>query len=198
MILRPLTVAALAAAALLPPAASAAPSFGVHAIFTGGESRSTYHVGEVLYADVHTVDGAKITTICWDPAPIARPACSASRVGAPARTGTQRLTLRLSDGTLLRHEARIVRAATHVDARPLRAVSATVTCQDATLFGNLDRSTDHLRDPGGTVRRGDRVALYNRLGPRAIFTWDYRTNRAGFALASCAKDDAPAPDRRGS
>ena len=37
-----------------------------------------------------------------------------------------------------------------------------------------------------TLRRGARVALYNRIAPDKIFMWDYATNLGGFASESCA------------
>jgi hypothetical protein len=40
------------------------------------------------------------------------------------------------------------------------------------------------------VKRGDRVALYNRIAPGKIFMWSYATNRGGFASESCAQTGA--------
>lgn len=177
------TVAVLVALTL-PAAASAKASLGAHAIFSGGGDRSTVHVGEVLNADVHDAGGAKVTAVCWDPAPIARPACSRLRTGAPAHTGVQRIAARLSDGTLLRHSVRVITAATKVGGP--RAVPARIDCTDAHLFGNVDTHSGHLRDRRATVRRNDRVALYNRLGPGNIFTWSYAQNTGGFMREDCA------------
>jgi hypothetical protein len=71
-----------------------------------------------------------------------------------------------------------------------RAVPATVRCQDVTLFGNYDQRRHRSRDPRGTLRRGARVALYNRIAPGKIFMWDYATNLGGFASEACTQTAA--------
>src|ERR1700712_2754945 len=96
-----LAVAAVAVGAVTVPSAgaagAAAPSVRVHAIF-GGQGA---HVGQVLDVRTKGHTSARVTEICWDPAPIGRPACSRSANGAPSAVGTTKLTLKLADGTEL-------------------------------------------------------------------------------------------------
>jgi hypothetical protein len=180
--------ALVACAAVVPAVASAqaqAPALRVHAIFTGGGERSTVHLGEVLFTDVRNAGGKKLTQVCFSPAPISRPACSASRVVAPSALGATTITATLSDGTKLTRTVSVIAAAKRVGGP--RAVPATITCQDMTLFGNYDQRRNKSRDPRGTINRGARVALYNRIGPGKIFMWDYATNLGGFGSERCAQ-----------
>jgi hypothetical protein len=91
----------------------------------------------------------------------------------------------LTDGTKLSRTFTAHAPATKVGGP--RAVPATITCQDVTLFGNYDQRRHRSRDPRETIRRGARVALYNRIAPGKIFMWDYATNRGGFASERCAQ-----------
>lgn len=189
-VLRALAGAALALAAICPAVASAqsspAPALRVHAIFTGDSApRSTFHVGEALFVDVSNAGRRKLAQACFSPAPIARPACSAAHIAAPAQVGSVTITATLDDGTKLSKVISSVAPATHVGRS--RAVPATITCQDVTLFGNYDRRRHRSRDPFETMRRGTQVGLYNVIAPGKIFMWDYATNRGGFATQSCAK-----------
>jgi hypothetical protein len=182
-------VGALVAGAALSPAVASAqaqsPSLRVHAIFTGGGERTTVHLGEVLFTDVRNAGGRKLTQVCFAPAPISRPACSASRVAAPSALGATTVTATLSDGTKLTRTLSVIGSATRVGGS--RAVPATITCQDMTLFGNYDRRRQKSLTPRGTIHRGARVALYNRIGPGKIFMWDYATNLGGFGSERCAQ-----------
>jgi hypothetical protein len=189
-----LAMAALATATLGVATASAqtrAPALRVHAIFAGGQE-TNFHAGQVLMADVRNAGGRRITQVCWSPAPIARPACSASRLAAP-QPGPNRVTATLDDGTTFTQTFTAHRPATRVGGR--LAVPATITCADLTLFGNYDRRRQRSLDPRGTVRRGARVALYNVIGPGKIFMWDYATNVGGFASRRCAATENPADAR---
>jgi hypothetical protein len=185
---RALVGALVAGAALAPAVASAqaqSPQLRVHAIFTGGGDRATVHLGEVLFTDVPNAGGRKLTQVCFSPAPISRPACSASRVAAPSALGATTITATLSDGTKLARTVSVIEAAKRVGGP--RAVPATITCQDMTLFGNYDEHRHKSRDPRGTIHRGARVAMYNRIGPGKIFMWDYATNLGGFGSERCAQ-----------
>ena len=185
---RALVGALVAGAALAPAVASAqaqSPQLRVHAIFTGGGDRATVHLGEVLFTDVPNAGGRKLTQVCFSPAPISRPACSASRVAAPSALGATTITATLSDGTKLARTVSVIEAAKRVGGP--RAVPATITCQDMTLFGNYDQRRHKSRDPRGTIHRGARVAMYNRIGPGKIFMWDYATNLGGFGSERCAQ-----------
>ena len=182
---RAVTGAVLALAALSPAVASAqSPTLRVHAIFSGGQA-SNFHVGQVLDIDVRNAGAGKLTQVCMTPAPIARPACSAARNAAPSQAGATTVQVTLSDGTKLTQTFTTHAAATKVDGP--RAVPATITCQDATLYGNYDQRRKRSRDPIETIRRGTQVGLYNLIAPGKIFMWDYATNKAGFASQSCAK-----------
>ena len=183
--------ALIAGAALSPAVASAqarSPSLRVHAIFTGGGERRTAHVGEALFTDVRDAGGRKLTQVCFAPAPISRPACSASRVAAPSQTGALTVTATLSDGTTLTRALDVIEPATKVGGP--RAVPATIACQDMTLFANYDGRRHKSLDPRETILRGARVGLYNRIAPGKIFMWDYATNLGGFASERCAQPGA--------
>jgi hypothetical protein len=184
--------ALVAGAALAPAVASAqssSPALRVHAIFTGDSgARSTYHVGEALFSDIQSSGGHKLAQVCFSPAPMARPACSAASIAAPAQPGPLTVTATLDDGTTLTKTLNIIPAATHVGGS--RAVPATITCQDVGLYGNYDRRRHHSLDLFETMTRGTSVGLYNRIAPGKIFMWDYAKNRGGFASESCAKAGA--------
>jgi hypothetical protein len=185
-----LTAALIAGAALSPAVASAqtpAPSLRVHAIFAGGRA-SNFHAGEVLFIDVRNAGGRKVTQICYSPAPIARPACGAAPTAAPSQPGPTTIAVTLSDGTKLSRTLNVLAPATKVGGP--RAVPATIACNDVTVFGNYDQRRHKSRDPRGTLHRGARVALYNRIAPGKIFMWDYATNLGGFASESCAQTSA--------
>jgi hypothetical protein len=188
---RALVGALVAGAALVPAVASAqapTPTLRVHAIFTGGGERATVHLGEVLFTDVRNAGGRKLTQVCYSPAPISRPACSASRIAAPSALGPTTISATLSDGTKLTTTVAVIAAARRVGGP--RAVPATITCRDMTVFGNYDQRRHRSVGPRGTLHRGDRLALYNRIAAGKIFMWDYATNLGGFASEACAKPDS--------
>ena len=183
---RTATIAAvvIAAAALGATSASAqtpAPGLRVHAVFSGAQT-TNFHAGQVLIVDLPRASG-QITQVCWSPAPIARPACSPSRLAAP-QPGPNTITVTLADGRTLTRTFTAHLPATRVGGR--LAVPATITCADVTLFGNYDRRRGRSFTPRGTLSRGARVALYNVIGPGKIFMWDYATNLGGFASQRCA------------
>jgi hypothetical protein len=180
-------VGALVAGAVLAPAVASAqapsPSVRIHAIFTGSQS-ANFHVGQVLLTDVRNAGGRKVTQICFTPAPIARPACGTVGTAAPSQVGPTTVAVTLNDGTKL---TRTFTA--HAPARKVggpRAVPATIHCTDVGLYGNYDRRRHRSIGVRETLRRGARVALYNRIAPDKIFMWDYATNLGGFASESCA------------
>ena len=177
----------IAGAALSPAVASAqspSPSLRLHAIFAGGRT-TNFHAGEVLFADVSNAGGRKITQVCFTPAPIARPACGTVSTAAPSQVGPTTVTITLNDGTKLTKTFTVHAPATKVGGP--RAVPATVTCQNLTLFGNYDERRHRSRDPRETIQRGAKVALYNRIAPGKIFMWDYARNIGGFASERCAQ-----------
>lgn len=192
--LRPIAIRTLAGALIAAAALTAAvvatataqttgPTLRVHAIFSGGRAQS-FHAGEVLMVDVPRAGGRKLTQVCWTPAPIARPDCSPSSLAAP-HAGPLTITATLDDGTRLTRTLRIHAPATKVDGP--RAVPATITCRDVTLFGNYDRRAHRSHDPRGTIRAGAQVGLFNVIGADKIFMWDYATNLGGFGTEHCAR-----------
>ena len=184
-VMRAAAGAVLALGAVSPAVASAqAPALRVHAIFSGGQA-TNFHVGQVLDIDVRNAGGRKITQVCLTPAPIARPACSASRNAAPSQAGPTTVTATLSDGTRFTQMFTTHAPATKVGGP--RAVPATITCQDVTLFGNYNQRRHRSADPMEVARRGTQVGLYNFIAPGKIFMWDYATNKGGFASRACAK-----------
>jgi hypothetical protein len=188
--------ALVAGAALVPAVASAqapSPSLRIHPIFTGGADRSTVHIGEVLFTDVRNAGGRKLTQICFDPAPIARPACGTAPTAAPSQGGPTTVTATLGDGTKLARTLTVVSAATKVGGP--RAVPATIACRDVSVYGNYDRRRHRSIGVRETVNRGARVALYNRIAPGKISIWDYATNVGGFASENCARPDATWTER---
>jgi hypothetical protein len=176
----------LAAAFAIPSAASAAgsPSLQLHAIFSGGQARN-FHVGQVLQALVRNGGGQKVTQICWSPAPIGRPPCSAANTGAPVAAGTLTVTATLSDQSTLTATTRVLGPATKVGGP--RMVPSRITCGRVGLFGNYDRRNHRSLDLVETMTTGTRVGTLNRIAPGKIFMWDYATNLGGFASERCAQ-----------
>lgn len=176
--------AVLGAALLVPAGASAATASGidVHTIFGGGSA----HAGAPVYVAFHR-GALHSTQVCWSPAPVDRPACSASKFGVPARAGTQKLTLTLSDGSTRRTTLAVAAAATKLPgtsggpARPMH-----VTCE-TTLYGN--GYDGRLRDDAGPIPAGGHVAAYYRVPkhPRIVQVWDDTSANAGFISDRCLK-----------
>jgi hypothetical protein len=179
-----LTAAAVACASLASSAAAAAPTVKVHSIF-GGKG---IHVGQIL--DVRA-SGAKATQVCWDPAPLNRPACSASENGAPSQTGTTKLTVKLAGGKTLHKSIHVDAAFTHrgghggSDAAPGHVCSKGIT-----LWGNVPQKGSSIKHPADKVTTLDadaEVAQYNRVGDYVLY-WEYATNKAGFGKLGCVTD----------
>jgi hypothetical protein len=169
-----------AAVALL----AAAPSLSLHAIFSGGQTRDI-RAGQVLYANVRDSGGQGIREICWDPAPIGRPACGTARTGAPAAPGTQRVVVTLSDASTLTKTIRVLAPATRFGGA--RMVPAHIVCADAGLYGNYDRRRRRSLTLLERMPRGTQVGVLNRIAPGKIFMWDYATATGGFASERCAR-----------
>jgi hypothetical protein len=177
--LLPLAAAATLASAGLANAAATTPQVKVHAIFGGTGA----HVGQVLDVRTSGHTTSKVTEICWDPAPIERPACSPSVNGAPSAVGITKLTLKLQDGTRLTKSIKVTAAYRHrgghggSDAAP-----GHVTCAGLKLYGNVGAN-----DLRVTLASGTRVAQYNQY-KNHIFYWEYATNKSGFGKPGCVAD----------
>jgi hypothetical protein len=130
--------------------------------------------------DVRASRQAKATEVCWDPAPIDRPACSPSANGAPSATGPTTLTLTLQDGSKLTKRLDVAPAYTRIGGRGgSDAAAGHVRCAQLVVTGNPGG-----RDKRTTLHSGDRVAIYNKIG-KTRFLWHYADNKAGFAKATC-------------
>jgi hypothetical protein len=190
--LLPITAAAFAAAACAaagsahaaPAPTGAAPSLSVHAIFSGGQTTGV-RAGQVLMAIVRHSGGQGVRQICWDPAPIGRPACGTATTGAPAQAGTQRVTVTLSDASTLTASVPVRGPATRFNGRYM--APSHIVCNSVGLFGNYDRRHHRSVDRVETMTRGTQVGVLNRIAPGKIFMWDYATARAGFASERCAQ-----------
>jgi hypothetical protein len=164
--------------------AAVAPTVSLHAIFSGGQ-RHDIHAGQVLYAGVSHSGGQGIRSICWDPAPIGRPACGTARTGAPAAAGSQRVVITLSDASTLTRTIRVLPPATRFGRAHM--VPSHIVCDDAGLYGNYDRRRHRSHDLVERMPRGTQVGVLNRIAPGKIFMWDYRTAKGGFASERCAE-----------
>ena len=162
---------------------AAAPSLSLHAIFSGGQ-RTNFHAGQVLFAGVRDSGGQGVRSICWEPAPIGRPACGTAETGAPARPGPQRVVVTLSDASTLTRTVRILPPATRFGRSHM--VPARIRCDSVGLYGNYDRRRHRSRDLIATMPRGTRVGVLNRIAPGKIFMWDYARAKGGFATERCA------------
>jgi hypothetical protein len=181
-------IAALLTAAALTPATAVAataakPAVDVHPIF-GASASHRYSVGQPLF--VAPRGKATVRSVCWTPAPIDAPACSLSKFGAPARTGTQKITVTLKNGAVLDFSARVHAAATKLPGAgggPARPLAVTCTTR---FYGN--GYNGHLHDERKpALATGDHVAAYYRVpGHRHLVqVWDYRHRRAGFVRDAC-------------
>jgi hypothetical protein len=173
--------------AALPATASAQKasrfSVTVHAIFSGGQS-SSFTAGQPLQVSFtdrrHRV---RETRICWTPAPVARPSCSLDSMGAPASSGSQRITVRLSNGSSISKTLQIKAAATTIASSPsgnVTAVPVALTCATP-LLADASTSSPSL----GTLANGQFVAAYYRASSSLTQVWSYASQRAGFVSSSC-------------
>jgi hypothetical protein len=174
---------ALAAPASAATPTGAAPSLSVHAIFGGGTT--DIRVGQTLIATVRNSGGQDIRQICWDPAPIGRPACGTATTGAPALGGVQRVVVTLSDASTLTRSIRVGPPATRFNGPKM--VPSHIVCDSVGLYGNYDRRRKRSVGLQETMRRGTQVGVLNRIAPGKIFMWDYATAKAGFASERCAR-----------
>jgi len=164
--------------------AAVAPSLSVHAIFSSGQTENI-RAGQALMAQVRNSGGQDVRSICWDPAPIGRPACGTTPTGAPAKAGPQKVVVTLSDSSTLTKTIDVLPPATRFGGR--RMVPATITCANVGLYGNYDRRRKRSRDLLETMPRGTQVGVLNRIAPGKIFMWDYARSTGGFASERCAQ-----------
>jgi hypothetical protein len=166
-----------------PQPTGAAPSLSVHAIFGGGSAN--LRVGQTLIAIVRNSGGQRVRQICWEPAPIGRPACGTASTGAPALGGVQRVVVTLSDASTLTTSFRVGAPATRFNGPKM--VPSRIVCDSVGLYGNYDRRHRRSVDLVETMPRGTKVGVLNRIAPGKIFMWDYATAKGGFASERCAR-----------
>jgi hypothetical protein len=155
----------------------------VHALFAGGQA-SGFTAGQPLQVSFsdrrHRV---RETRVCWSPAPVARPACSLDSMGAPAAAGTQKITVRLSNGSSVSKTLTIGAGATTIASSAsgrVTAVPVAVTCATP-LLADASTSSPNL----GTLANGQFVAAYYNAGSGLTQVWSYASQRAGFMSSSC-------------
>ncbi len=164
-----------------------APSVSVHAIFSGGKT-SGFTVGTVLQVQYSDPSGAtREKQVCWNPAPIDQPACTPTGTGAPARAGTQTITVQLTNGQSLSTTISVGAAATQLGNGTSNSppVPYTVTCATE-LYANLGE-----QDPLHLLSPGEQVAAYYRANSTTLQVYDYSSNTAGFLASNCATGPRP-------
>jgi hypothetical protein len=164
-----------------------APSVSVHAIFSGGKT-SGFTVGTVLQVQYSDPSGAtREKQVCWNPAPIDQPACTPTGTGAPARAGTQTITVQLTNGQSVSTTISVGAAATQLGNGTSNSppVPYTVTCATE-LYANLGE-----QDPLHLLSPGEQVAAYYRANSTTLQVYDYSSNTAGFLASNCATGPQP-------
>src|SRR4029078_8823499 len=79
-----------------------------------------------------------VRQFCWSPAPIDRPACGTSNIGAPADAGPQTLTATLANGQTVSTQLQVLPASTQLQNGATYAppVLYTETCASALSGGS--------------------------------------------------------------
>jgi len=187
----PMLAAAAGACALLAVPAGApaqtAPSVSVHALFSGGRT-TNFTVGTPLGVQYNDTSGqTREKQVCWSPAPIEQPACTATGTGAPARAGTQQITVQLTNGQSVSTTFAVGAAASQLGSGTTNAppVPYTVTCATE-LYGDAGQE-----DPLHLVSPGEQVAAYYAANSSTVQVYDYATNTAGFVASSCVTGPRP-------
>jgi hypothetical protein len=178
------------AALALPAAASAqAPGISVHALFSGGRT-TNFTAGTPLGVQYSDPSGqTREQQVCWSPAPIDLPSCTPTGTGAPAKAGTQKITVQLTNGQSVSTSIQVGAAATQLGNGTSNAppVPYTVTCADE-LYANAGKS-----DPISLLSPGDQVAAYYKANSSTLQVYNYATNVAGFIASNCATGPAQKP-----
>jgi hypothetical protein len=185
---RGLVAGLVAGLALAAPGVAAAQSatIDVHALFSGGRTTG-FTAGTPLSVQYSDPSGkTREQQVCWSPAPIDQPACTPTGTGAPAQAGTQKVTVKLTNGSSVSKSFSVAAAATQLGSGTSNAppVPYTVSCATS-LYADASKSTTlHALAPG------QQVAAYYASGS-TLQVYDYTTNVAGFAPSSCLT--APKP-----
>jgi hypothetical protein len=188
--IRLLAGAAGACALLAVPAAASAQTSAtvdVHALFSGGRT-TNFTVGTPVGIQYNDPSGqTREQQVCWSPAPIDLPACTASGTGAPAQAGTQTITVMLTNGQSVEKTFPVGPAATTLGSGTSNAppVPYTVSCS-VEFYANAGQN-----DPLYVLNPAQQVAAYYRANSTTLQVYDYATNTAGFAASNCLT--APKP-----
>ena len=185
-----LVAIALGVGALLAlPGVAGAQSGGtiqVHALFSGGKT-SGFTVGQPLGVTYIDPSGqTREKQVCWSPAPIEQPSCTASGTGAANVVGPQTITVQLTNGQSVKTTFNVAAAPT-----TLGSGSSNTPPVPYTVVKSVTLTGDVSGDPLYQLTPGDRVAAYYRANSTTLQVYDYATNTAGFAASSALT--APKP-----
>ena len=185
-----LVAIALGVGALLAlPGVAGAQSGGtiqVHALFSGGKT-SGFTVGQPLGVTYIDASGqTREKQVCWSPAPIEQPSCTASGTGAANVVGPQTITVQLTNGQSVKTTFNVAAAPT-----TLGSGSSNTPPVPYTVVKSVTLTGDVSGDPLYQLTPGDRVAAYYRANSTTLQVYDYATNTAGFAASSALT--APKP-----
>jgi hypothetical protein len=158
----------------------------VHALFSGGKT-SGFTVGQPLGVTYTDPSGqTREKQVCWSPAPIEQPACTASGTGAANAVGAQTITVQLTNGQSVKTTFNVAAAPTTLGSGSSNTPPVPYTVvKPVTLTGDVSG------DPLYQLTPGDRVAAYYRANSTTLQVYDYATNTAGFAASSALT--APKP-----
>jgi hypothetical protein len=186
-------VALLASLAMLAGSARADgvgsnPAIQWHAAFSSGQSTGLTAGTPIVLSYNNPAANTSVRQFCWSPAPIDRPACGTSNIGAPANAGTQTITATLANGQTVSTQLQVLPASTQLQNGATYAppVLYTSTCAIA-LSGDAN-----LSQTVGMITSGQQLAGYYQPRPSVTQVYDYSTNTAGFIPTAClsgAADD---------
>ena len=164
------------------------PQIQWHAAFSSGQSTGLTAGTPIVLSYVNLAANTSVRQFCWSPAPIDRPACGTSNLGAPAKAGVQTITATLANGQSVSTHLQVLQAATQLQNGATYAppVLYTSTCSIA-LSGDAS-----LSEVVGMLTTGQQVAGYYQPRPSVTQVYDYSTNTAGFMPTEClsgAADD---------
>jgi len=164
------------------------PQIQWHAAFSSSQATGLSAGTPIVLSYNNPAANTSVRQFCWSPAPIDRPACGTSNMGAPAAAGVQTITATLANGQTVSTQLQVSQANTQLQNGGTYAapVPYTSTCSVA-LSGDAS-----LTQTVGQLTTGQQVAGYYQPKPSVTQVFDYSTNTAGFMPTSCisgASDD---------
>jgi hypothetical protein len=164
------------------------PQIQWHAAFSSGQSTGLTVGTPIVLSYVNPAANTSVRQFCWSPAPIDRPACGTSNMGAPSKSGQTTITATLANGQTVTTQLQVAEAATQLQNGATYAppVLYTSTCSIA-LSGDAS-----LSQSVGQLTTGQQVGGYYQPRPSVTQVFDYSTNTAGFMPTAClsgAADD---------